>query len=272
MKTAKALMAVAAAVVVIVLSSSAAMAVTFAVEVSVGWINSTGTCQPVDTACLGFSGPGGFSGTSLVLNWDTTSGAADSFLRIGALPDVVGFPLGLGATTIDPGQTVRTMQIQHENNAISPEDSFLGSITLSTLLTMTGPGGVQIIGPGTGGDLNVPVTLLDEDRFTFFTIDADIPFVFGSITYILQVRGLLDGNGSPACEAAGGGTVNCMTLVGEFSDRFVAITLLRIDVPAPTSLLLIALGLVGVGALPLIPKRRSAFKGPSAMRSRGTGS
>jgi len=44
---------VAAAIAVILLGSTAAMAVTFNVDVSVGWINSTGTCVGVDN-CLGF--------------------------------------------------------------------------------------------------------------------------------------------------------------------------------------------------------------------------
>jgi hypothetical protein len=61
METARALMAVAAAVAVIVLSSDAAMAVTFDVEVTVGWLANTATCTTTVTAdCLGFSTAGGF--------------------------------------------------------------------------------------------------------------------------------------------------------------------------------------------------------------------
>src|SRR4029453_8477476 len=111
MKTVRGVLAVAAAIVVIGLGWTAAMAVDFNVEVSVGWINTTGTCTS-GTTCLGFNGTGGFTGTSLILNWDNGTTSGDSFLRVGALPDTAGFPVGSASTTIDPGQTVRTAEVQ----------------------------------------------------------------------------------------------------------------------------------------------------------------
>ena len=64
-----------------------------------------------------------------------------------------------------------------------------------------------------------------------------------------------------ACEDAGGGNVNCLTGEGGANDRFVAITLRQVDVPvvpAPASLLLLGLGLLGAGVVPMIRNRRSA--------------
>jgi hypothetical protein len=281
MRTAKALMAVAAV----------ASAVTFTVEVQVGWINSTGTCTGGD-ACLGFAGAGGFgAGTSTRLNWDNQTAGTDSYLSIGVLPQTIPFPpatttnpippVGIGFTTIDPGQTVLTAEIRHTNNDIE-NTSFLASITLATLLTITAPGGTVVIGDGiNGGDLDIPVTFLEtnnhplsgvctqtsntlgstcDDQFTFFTLNADIPFSFGGQNYILHVRGLLNADGSQACEpaAGGGGQVNCLTAENQINDRFVAITLELVSTPAPASLLLVGLGLLGAGVLPIIRKRRSA--------------
>jgi hypothetical protein len=286
MKPLKALVAVAAVAAVIGISAVAAMALPFQVEVSVGWVNSTGVCSP-NTACLGFAGVGGFAGTSTRLNWDNqTPASIDSYLSIGALPDVIGVPANVGSvgsiptgfatTTIDVNQTVRTAQIRHTNNAIPAEDDFLATITLQTLLRILSPDGTtEIIGDGTGGDLDVKVNFLEttnkapctqtsnsigsicDDQFTFISLAVDIPFEFDGHSYILQVRGLLNPDGTEACEDAGGGQINCLTRESAVSDRFVAITLLEVAVPAPASLLLLGLGLVGVGVVPLIRYRRS---------------
>lgn len=274
MKTLRAFMAVAAAFAVIGLSSSAATAVTFDVDVAVGWLDATGTCSAGNT-CLGFNGAGGFgAGSSLILNWDDATAAGDSFLRVGALPDDTVFPSGTGSTTIDPGQTVRTAQIQHENNVLPGEDNDLAQITLRTLLEITGPGGEIILDENNGGLLDVVVDFEEtlnqagtcpgsvgppcDDVFTFITIEADIPFEFEGVNYILQVRGLLDEFGNPTCTDAGGGTVECFTEEQQINDRFVEITLIQLSVPAPASLLLVGLGLVGAGVLPIIRKRLSA--------------
>jgi hypothetical protein len=288
MKPLKALVAVAAVAAVIGISAVAAMALPFQVEVSVGWVNSTGVCSP-NTACLGFAGVGGFAGTSTRLNWDTQTPSIDSYLSVGALPDVVPFPpnvgsvgaipIGTGTTTIDVNQTVRTAEIRHTNNAIPRDDDFLASITLQTLLRILSPDGTtEIIGDGTGGDLDVKVSFLEttnkapctetsnslksicDDQFTFVTVVADIPFEFEGNHYVLEVRGLLNPDGSFACESAGGGNVNCLTAEGQANDRFVAITLRQVDVPvsAPASLLLLGLGLLGAGVVPMIRNRRSA--------------
>src|SRR5688572_9618762 len=89
MRTVRALLAMAALAAVIGWSSTA-MAVTFNIEVSVGWVDATGTCSAGST-CLGFAGTGGFAGTSTRLNWDNASPGIDSSLLIGALPEFGGF-------------------------------------------------------------------------------------------------------------------------------------------------------------------------------------
>jgi hypothetical protein len=273
-------MAMAAFATMMGLSSVMAIAAPFQVEVSVGWLNATGLCSDGGTGCLGFSGTGGFgAGSSTTMNWDNQTGALDSRLSVGALPDAAATPPfdGFRTGTIDVGQTVRTAQIRHTNNAIPSADDFLASITLRTLLRILSPDGTtEIIGDGTGGDLDISISFLEtlnsapcnqtsnslgsvcDDRFTFISLVADIPFDFEGHSYVLQVRGLLNPDGSPACEDAGGGLVNCLTRESAVSDRFVAITLLQVDVPAPATLLLLGLSLAGAGAVPLIRNRRSA--------------
>lgn len=265
MKTARVLMAVVALAGIVSLAGPAA-AVTFDVRVQVGWLNDTGTCNDSGTNdCLGFTGAGGFgAGSSLQMNWDNTTSSIDSLLIVGALPETSAFPTGDATTTIDPGQTIQTAQIRHVNNSIPQEDDFLATITLATLLTITAPDATVIIGDGTGGDLNVDVTFLEtnneqpcdetsnslgsvcDDQFTFIDINADIPFSFDGVNYVLHVRGLLPAN---TCEDAGGGLVNCLTREGQTNDRFVTISLEQLtqEVPLPGTLLLLGLGLVGMG-------------------------
>src|SRR5262245_28731074 len=61
MRTVKALMAGVAVTAFLVLSSTAAMAATFTVDTTVGWLNNTATCAPVNNACIAFNGTGGFA-------------------------------------------------------------------------------------------------------------------------------------------------------------------------------------------------------------------
>jgi hypothetical protein len=279
MKTVKALMAVVAIAGVLGLAGIATAA-TFNVEVQVGWINSTGACAEGPPDCLGFLGTGGngaglFAGTSTRLNWDNGTQGIDSYLSIGALPDVNGFPpavpvnpaapIGIGTTTITSGgPAVTTAQIRHTNNAIDANDDFLGSITVRTLLRITAADDTPLIDENSGGLLDVPVTFLEtnnsepcdetsnslgsicDDQFTFVGLNADIPLSFGGENFILHVRGLLPAN---TCEDAGGGIVNCLTREGEINDRFVQISLEQIDiVPLPGTLLLLGIGMLGMGA------------------------
>lgn len=281
MKRSKILVVMAAIAAVLGMSSVAAMAAPFQIEVRVGWLNATAVCTNGGSACLGFSGTGGFgAGSSTTMNWDNQSSALDSRLSIGALPDVGPTPPfdGLRTGTIDVGQTVRTAQIRHTNNSIPAVDHFLASITVRTLLRVLSPDGTQeLIGDGTGGDLDVSISFLEtrnqapcnqtsnsigsicDDQFTFINIAADIPFSFEGNNYVLEARGILNPDGSFACEDAGGGLVNCLTREAAVSDRFVAITLRQlVEVPAPASLLLLGLGLLGAGVVPMIRNRRSA--------------
>lgn len=283
MKTVKALMAMVAVAAVLGLAGPVAAA-TFNVEVQVGWINSTAACAEGPATCIGFLGTGGdgvdplFNGTSTRLNWDNQTVGIDSYLSIGALPAVNGFPpavnvnpaapTGSGTTTITSGgPAVTTAQIRHTNNAIDANDDFLGSITVRTLLRLSELDDTPIIDETNGGLLDVPVTFLEtendgnceqtsnslgsncDDQFTFIGLNADIPLTVDGQNFILHVRGLLPAN---TCEDAGGGIVNCLTREGEINDRFVQISLEQINiVPLPGTLLLLGIGMLGMGAATL---------------------
>jgi hypothetical protein len=270
MRTVRALLAGAAVAAVLGLSSTA-MAAPFQVQVFVGWDNSTGTCNDATTTCLGFDGTGGFTGTSTTLNWDEkVSGTLpNSFLSIGALPQFnQPNPPFEGAATnglIDVGQTIQTAQIQHINNILPDSEEFLATITVKTELVLLSPDGLTVL---LDLPLDVPVTFVEtpntnppaccDDVFTFIDISGDFPFSFGGINYNLHVEGLVDAGGNSTCEAgAVPGTVNCFTSEAQTNNRFVIATLeqLSTPVPLPGTLLLLGVGMLGMGAAPLLRKR-----------------
>jgi hypothetical protein len=283
MRTVRALVAMAALVAVIGWSSNA-MAVTFDLEVLVGFYTTNFTCSDGGNTCLGFAGVGGLPGTATRLNWDNVTITQDSFLSIGALPDVIGFPApgnppapptGSATGTIETdGSLVRTAQITHYNNVIKDADSDLASIEVESLLTLSSGGNPVLVVP-----FNVTTNFLEtfnhdtlaectqtsnalgslcDDEFTFVDLAADIDFVFEGVTYTLHVQGLVFADGTPACIDEGGGVQSCLTREAEVNNRFVVISITTEQVPAPAALLLLGMGLVGASALQLIRKRRAA--------------
>jgi hypothetical protein len=275
MRIARGLLATAALAAVIGWSS-AATAITFDIDVFVGFVDATGTCSGGSGNCLGFAG--GDATTSTRLNWDNATTSGDSYLGVGALPTAIGFPANVGnvgsiptgtatGTITDDGSIVRTAQIRHTNNVINAEDNDLATILLDTLLTLSSGGNPVLIVP-----LLENVTFLEtnnalpcnqtsnslgsicDDQFTIDTpIFADIAFSFGGEDFILHIRGLVDAANANACEAGG---LNCLTAEGQVNDRFVIAFLENVtqEVPAPAGLLLLGMGLVGM----VIRKRLSA--------------
>jgi hypothetical protein len=272
-----------AAIAAVLVWAPAAMAVTFDVEVLVGFNGATATCSSGPSSCLAFSGTGGLTGTSTRATWDASTTGPDSHLAIGALPDVNGFPagnppvpdpLGSGTTTIsDDGAPLRTVQINHYNNVINDADRDLATVEVQSLLTLSNGAFVLEIpfnittsflettntGPADGSGCVQTSNALGsrcDDEFTFVDLAADIPFVFNGQNFVLNVQGLVFADGSPACIDEGGGAQSCLTREAEINERFVVISLTseQVTVPAPGALLLLGMGLVGV----VIRKRMSA--------------
>jgi hypothetical protein len=256
----------------------------FDMEVRVGWIDTATTCQGA-TPCVGFTGTGGdFSGvggpatTSLFLNWDQQTTSIDSELHIGALDATsIGF-VGTATTTINSGDTVVSATARHINNAIPAEDDILGTTTLATLLTLTNDAAEivfqafvpidvdfdETFNEADVGDCGTPnpIGTACDDFFTFLALNFTDQFTDAGITYSINVRGLFfDAAGTLfACEPPVAGTSQCFTGEGQVNDRFVVVSLQQIpdQIPAPATLLLLGLGLLGMGAAGWKRGRRDA--------------
>jgi len=251
-------------------ATSVMAATIFDVEVRVGWDPAATTClQSGSNDCIQFAGVGGFAGTNTEMGWDFSpdaTGGAHSFLRIGALDaTVLGF-LGVATTTIESGQTIVSATAQHENNPIPAEDDQLFNTVLPTLLTLTNPDGDIVFQAFIPIPINFeetfnedtaaecagpnPIGTACDDVFTFPELNTTTQFTDPDtgISYLINVRGLFfDAAGTLfACEDPVAGISSCFTGENLISDRFVVISLTQI--PAPATLLLLGLGLLGIGA------------------------
>ena len=267
----------------ITVSATPAMALTtFDLRVQVGWVVGSATCTAGSPGgvCVGYEGVGGFADTALRLNWDHTSRAADSALEVSALPDAAAPFVGDASTTITYGDTVRTALIRHTNNVIPLSDGSLSTVKLMTLITLSHEGDVvysAAFDPEIGFSETpngTPCTLTSnslgsvcDDEFTIPRFDATGTFTYEGQLFRIILQGLFLDDGTPGCEDMLGGILSCLTREGSVNDRYLPLTLegfsdgvleavpaLSTLVPAPSTLVLLGLGIV-VG-LPGIWRRR----------------
>jgi hypothetical protein len=263
------------AILWITASATPAMALTtFDLRVQVGWVVGSATCTAGSPggACVGYEGVGGFANTALRLNWDDTTGAADSALEVSALPDAVAPFVGDASTTITSGDTVRTTLIRHTNNLIPLSDGFLDTAKLMTLITLSHGGDVvysAAFDPEIGFSETpnqTPCTLTSnslgsvcDDEFTIPWLDATGTFTYEGQPFRITLQGLFLEDGTPGCEGMLGGILSCLTKEGSVNNRYIPLTLeafsdraleavpaLSTLVPAPSTLVLLGLGVLGL--------------------------
>jgi hypothetical protein len=256
--------------------SAPAMAVTFGIQIDVGFTDNVSCAPPAD--CVAFSGVGGFPGTFTTMQWDqNTASDVNSFLQISALPDVVAPFVGTATGTInDDGVDVRSLQITHTNNAIPAEDSNLatGQVLFNITIFEDGnPANVLFQAPAlidfsfdeTFNQANVadcaapnPIGTACDDFFTFIALADSSTFTFEGQTYNISTEGLVFANGAFACQPPVNGISQCFTGENQLNDRFVTVAITPVEVPAPATLLLLGLGLLGIGAANVRRTRRDA--------------
>jgi hypothetical protein len=256
------------AILWIVASATPATALaTFDLRVQVGWVVGSATCtagSPGD-ACVGYQGVGGFADTALRLNWDDTTRAADSALEVSALPDAAAPFVGDASTTITYGDTVRTALIRHTNNVIPMSNGSLNTVKLMTLITLSHEGGVvysAAFDPEIGFSETpnrTPCTLTSnslgsvcDDEFTIPRLALTGTFTYRGQPSRITLQGLFLNDGTLGCEDMLGGLLSCLTREGSINDRYLPLTLEAFStraleaVPAPSTLVLLGLGVLGL--------------------------
>ena len=256
-------------------SATPAMALTtFDLRVQVGWVVGSATCTAGSPGgvCVGYQGVGGFADTALRLNWDDTTQAADSALEVFALPDAAAPFVGDASTTITYGGTVRTALIRHTNNVIPVSNGSLNTVKLMTLITLSHAGDVVysvVFDPEIGFSETpnrTPCTLTSnalgsvcDDEFTIPRLVATGTFTHQGQPSRITLQGLFLNDGTSGCEDMLGGILSCLTREGSINDRYMPLTLEALStraleavpalstlVPAPSTLVLLGLGILGL--------------------------